>query len=98
VEEVRLFQNGDLIQTIPVDPSRILGKSHRIAKFVPIWGVNDDSFFTVEAGVAVDANGDPTSTQLVADVQAIEPELEPLGWTNPIFVDRGGDGYTPPGL
>jgi hypothetical protein len=98
VEEVRLFMNGELIRTLPVHPSKVLGKRRRFSRVIPIWGVTGDAFFTVEAGVSVDANGDPTSTALVADVQAIEPELEPLGWTNPIFVDRGGNGYTAPGL
>lgn len=76
----------------------MLGTRLRFARVVPIWGVTSDSFLTVEAGVSVDANGDPISIALVDDVQAIEPELEPLGWTNPIFVDRGADGYTAPGL
>ncbi len=98
VEEVRIFKNGDLIKTIPIHPSRVLGSRLRFARFVPIWGISEDSFITVEAGVSVDANGDPTSAGLIADVQAIEPALEPLGWTNPIFVDKGGDGYTAPGL
>jgi hypothetical protein len=31
-------------------------------------------------------------------VQTIEPGVVPLGFTNPVFVDRDGDGYTPPGL
>lgn len=55
-----------MIDTIPVHPSRILGKRKRFARIVPIWDVSEDSFITVEAGVSVDANGDPTSTALVA--------------------------------
>ncbi len=98
VEEVRIFKNGELVQTIPVRPNPFLGVRRRFRGFVPIFGVTRDSFVTVEAGVSVDLDGKPISTGLIADVQAIEPEIEPLGWTNPIFVDRTGDGYTPPGL
>ena len=46
----------------------------------------------------MDANGDPLNPALVEQVQQIEPEIVPLGFTNPIFVDRNGDGYIPPGL
>lgn len=98
VEEVRVFKNGELVQTIPVAPHRVLGKQLRFARFIVMRDVDKDSFITVEAGVSVDANGDPTSTMLIEDVQAIEPALEPIGWTNPIFLDRDGDGYVPPGL
>lgn len=98
VEEVRIFKNGELIQTIPIAPHRILGTRSRFRGLVPIFNVSEDSFITVEAGVSVDADGVPLSTSLVADVQAIEPDLEPLGWTNPIFVDRTGDGYVAPGI
>lgn len=98
VEEVRIFRNGVLDQTLPVHPSRVLGTRVRFANVVFVHGVDEDSFLTVEAGVSVDANGDPTSTALIEDVQAIEPELEPLGWTNPIFIDQGADGYVAPGI
>ena len=95
---MRIFKNGELLLTLPIAPSRVLGRRLRFLGYVPIFGVSGDSFLTVEAGVAVDADGNPTSTALVEAVQAIEPEIEPLGWTNPIFVDHGGDGYLPPGL
>lgn len=98
VEEVRLFKNGQLVDTYPIEPSRVLGTSLRFARVVLVGDVTEDSFLTVEAGVSVDADGRPTSSDLIADVQAIEPGLEPIGWTNPIFIDRGADGYTPPGL
>jgi hypothetical protein len=98
VEEVRIFKNGVLVDTIPIPANRVLGVNRRFRGLVLIDDVTEDSFLTVEAGVSVDANGDPLSTSLIADVQAIEPDLEPLGWTNPIFLDRDGNGYTPPGL
>lgn len=98
VEEVRLFKNGELVETFSIAPNRVLGHRLRFARFVLVRDLTEDAFLTVEAGVVVDENGDPTSTELIENVQAIEPDLEPLGWTNPIFVDEGGDGYLPPGL
>ena len=61
-------------------------------------GISSDAFLTVEAGVALDPNGDPLNPGLIEMVQLVEPEVVPLGFTNPIFVDRNGDGYIPPGL
>jgi hypothetical protein len=98
VEEVRIYRNGVLSQTLPVDADKVLGTELRFSEFVVLENVDEDLFVTVEAGVAVDANGDPLDAGLIAGVQAIEPDVEPLGFTNPIFVDRDGDGYTPPGL
>ncbi|MDJ0848407.1 MAG: hypothetical protein QNK04_08525 [Myxococcota bacterium] len=97
VEEVRIFRNGELIETLPVKPHLVTGGVFRLFKIL-LLPVEEDSFFTVEAGVSLDANGDPLSPALVAAVQEIEPDVVPLGFTNPIFVDEGADGYTPPGL
>ena len=96
-QHARIYRNGDLYQTLNVPPQAVLGRVLRLVKAV--WlDLTGDSFFTVEAGVALDANGAPLSPGLVADVQEIEPEIVPLAFTNPIFVDQGADGYTPPGL
>ena len=37
-------------------------------------------------------------SELLQTVQTIEPGVEPFAFTNPIFVDRDGDGYEAPGL
>jgi hypothetical protein len=76
----------------------VLGKVLRFNKALPLSGIDDDSFIHVEAGVRLDANNDPVSPGLLTTVQTVEPDVVPISFTNPIFVDRDGGGYTPPGL
>ena len=98
VEEVRIFATGELIERLAVPRSKVLGRVKRFDRTVPLAGIHADAFLTVEAGVAIDEEGNPLSPHLVKLVQKIEPDIVPLGFTNPIFVDRDGDGYEPPGL
>jgi len=98
VEEVRIYRNCELVETLPIQSSKVLGKVLRFNKAIPLSGVDDDSYFHVEAGIRLDGNGDPLSPGLLGTVQTLEPGVEPIAFTNPIFVDRQGDGYTPPGL
>jgi hypothetical protein len=98
VEEVRIYRNCELIETRAVQSSKVLGKVLRFNQAIPLSGVDDDSYFHVEAGIRLDGNGNPVSPGLLGTVQTLEPGVEPFGFTNPIFVDRQGDGYTAPGL
>jgi hypothetical protein len=98
VEEVRIYRNCELFETIAVKSSAVLGKVLRFNKSLPRTGIDDDAYFFVEAGVRLDGSGNPESPGLLTTLQTIEPGIVPLGFTNPIFVDRQGDGYTPPGL
>ena len=98
VEEVRIYRNCELIETRAVQSSKVLGKVLRFNKALPLSGVDADSYFHVEAGIRLDAAGNPVSPGLLGTVQTLEPGVEPFGFTNPIFVDRNGDGYVPPGL
>jgi len=98
VEEVNIYRNCELIETRAIQSSKVLGKVLRFNRAIPISGIDADSYFHVEAGIRFDANGDPVSPGLLGTVQTIEPGVEPFGFTNPIFVDRNGDGYVPPGL
>jgi hypothetical protein len=98
VEEVRIYRNCDLIQTHAVQSSKVLGKVLRFNRAVPIAGIDADSFITVEASVKIDGGGNPVTPGLLDTVQTIEPGVVPLGFTNPVFVDRDGNGYEPPGL
>ena len=98
VEEVRIYRNCDLIQTHAVQSSKVLGKVLRFNRAVPIEGIDADSFITVEASVRIDGGGNPVTPGLLETVQTIEPGVVPLGFTNPVFVDRDGNGYEPPGL
>ncbi|HSK76498.1 MAG TPA: hypothetical protein VLQ45_08555 [Thermoanaerobaculia bacterium] len=99
VEEVRIFRNGQLILTLPVAPGRVLGgPALRFQRRIELSGIDEDSYFIVEAGVKIDAAGNPVSPQLLETVWNVEPSVVPLAFSNPIFVDRDGNGYTPPGL
>ena len=70
----------------------------RFNQALPISGIDADSYFHVEAGIRIDASGNPVSPLLLQTVQTVEPGVEPIAFTNPIFVDRDGGGYEPPGL
>ena len=48
--------------------------------------------------VRIDGDGKPLTPGLLGTVQTIEPGVVPLAFSNPVFVDRDGDGYQPPGL
>jgi hypothetical protein len=98
VEEVRIYRNCDLIETRAIKSSKVLGKVLRFNQALPIEGIDADSFITVEASVRIDGDGDPITPGLLETVQTIEPGVVPLGFTNPVFVDRDGDGYVPPGV
>jgi hypothetical protein len=98
VEEVRIYSNCELIDTVAIQSSKVLGKVLRFNRAIPLSGIDADSFLHVEAGIRLDADGNPLSPGLLATVQTVEPGVEPISFTNPIFVDRNGDGYTPPGL
>jgi hypothetical protein len=98
VEEVRIYRNCALIETRAVQSSKVLGKVLRFNRALPIEGIDADSYLHVEAGIRLDVDGDPVSPALLGTVQTIVPGVEPFAFTNPIFVDRDGNGYLPPGL
>jgi hypothetical protein len=98
VEEVRIYQNCELIETRAIQSSKVLGKVNRFNRAITLEGIDADSFLTVEASVRIDSDGKPLTPGLLGTVQTIEPGVVPLGFTNPVFVDRDGDGYQPPGL
>lgn len=98
VEEVRIYRNCELIETRAIQSSKVLGRVRRFNQALPISGIDADSYFHVEAGIRIDALGNPVSPLLLQTVQTIEPGVEPIAFTNPIFVDRDGGGYEPPGL
>ncbi len=98
VEVVNIYRNCELIESRAVQSSKVLGKVLRFNKAIPLVGIDGDSYFHVEAGIRLDMDGEPLSPGLLGTVQTLEPGVEPFGFTNPIFVDRNGDGYDPPGL
>ena len=98
VEVVNIYRNCELVESRSIQSSKVLGKVLRFNRAIPLSGVDADSYFHVEAGIRLDAGGDPVSPGLLGTVQTIEPGVEPFGFTNAIFVDRDGDGYDAPGL
>jgi hypothetical protein len=98
VEEVRIYRNCELIDTQAIQSSKVLGKVLRFNQAIPLEGIEADSFLHVEAGIRLDSSGDPLSPLLLETVQTVVPGVEPFAFTNPIFVDREGNGYTPPGI
>jgi hypothetical protein len=98
VEEVRVYRNCELIETLAVQSQKVLGQVNRFNRAIPLEGIDADSFLHVEAGIRLDASGHPLSPGLLETVQTVDPGVEPFAFTNPVFVDRDGNGYTPPGL
>jgi hypothetical protein len=103
VEEVRVIANGFVVMSFDestspaVEPGPRKERSQRcdVTRFeadVPVT-VTGDTYFVVEAGAKLSPFPSPPA---VADM--IVPGLVPLGFTNPVFVDLGGDGFDPPGL
>lgn len=104
VEEVRVIANGFTSLTFdtttipkvtlpPASPySQALGKIVRFDAEVPV-NLAVDTYFIVEAGAKLSPT--PTPTALI---EKIVPGMVPIGFTNPVFVDLGGDGFDAPGL
>ncbi len=100
VEEVRVFMNGDHVKTIPIAPEKVLGGPvRRFRRTIPISGVDADAYFMIEAGNIIDEHGNAVNPELLETMHRVTPpEILSLAFTNPIFVDRDGNGYQPPGL
>ena len=109
VEEIRIFQNGDTIYPIDLASGTggIGGPVQRFFGIVAILGPATDSYFMVEAGSEIHPlpAGGPYPSEpainpdtLVDMRKLTTSDMVSLAYTNPIFVDRNGDGYNPPGL
>jgi hypothetical protein len=103
VEEVRVIANGfeimsfdattsPAVKPAPHNPRSQRCREPRFDVEIPIT-VAGDTYFIVEAGAALSPF--PSSPEFV---DTIVPGMVPLGFTNPVFVDLGGDGFDPPGL
>lgn len=104
VEEVRVFMNGVLTDVFdstttpavtagPADPfSRSAEGARRFDAQIPLT-LAHDTWVIVEAGVRLDPQT-PTPTPL----DLLVPGIVPLAFSNPVFIDVGGNGVTPSGL
>lgn len=107
IDEVRIVKNGCVMQCFnstttpavaanPSDPyDQTAASVVRFNATVPDT-VNGDSYYVVEAS----PNLPPTGTEPTVDavVNSVAEGNFPLGFTNPIFVDANGGGYTGIGL
>src|SRR4029450_7744216 len=99
----RLVGNGAVIRTFNASsrprvrptPAKFTssGNTLRLKASVQLR-LSQDTFLTVEAGPPL-AEVAPTPPPVV---NLVAPDAVPSPMTNPIFVDVGGDGFTPPGL
>jgi hypothetical protein len=106
VEEVRVIANGSVLPALVFDESSTppVGRPPRkpwsprarsAERFTheTTLTLSADTWIIVEAGARIAPLSEPDP---FADV--IVPELVPLAFTNPIFVDLAGDGFDPPGV
>jgi hypothetical protein len=104
VDEVRVIQNGVVAHRFDAasDPAVLpppadrtgppRGSGVRFEATVPIV-LDGDAWLLVEAGARLDAPRTPDPL-----VDPLIPGWFPWAFTNPIFVDRAGDGFDPPGV
>jgi hypothetical protein len=105
VEEVRVVANGQVVPGLVFDqtttpnvrpgPLRPWSPQARPLRFEHELELTltEDTWLLVEAGTPIDPLSEPDE---FADT--LVPDLVPYGFTNPIFVDLGGDGFDPPGV
>ena len=108
VEEVRIFQNGCLVKSFSLSADVVLDQTLRFLNAVELDGLDGDTYLTVEAGMAHKEDGDSVKPELLETMQFIVPPLVDLksggyvnpviAFTNPVFIDRQGNGYKAPGL
>jgi hypothetical protein len=107
VDEVRILVNGAVPVGLAFDattnpkvkktPKQRTSKNKKsVLRFdeeIPLQLSGTDAFVLVEAGAKLDPlpTDDPFASLLVPDYVA-------MSFTNPIFVDFGGDGFDPPGV
>lgn len=106
VDEVRVIANGVVVPELvfdagtepPVRPAPAVpwsSDASGVQRFVHLASLelDRDTWIVVEAGESLDSplGPDPFASQIV-------PGIVPFAFTNPIFVDVGGDGYAPPGI
>lgn len=106
VHEIRVVSNGQVVQSFDATTTPAIGPppkkpwaagKRRRVRFeaeVPLTLDATDQWILVEAGERLD----PLPVAAGTFPDTIVPGLESLAFTNPIFIDRAGDGFDPPGL
>ncbi|BBB33331.1 hypothetical protein TTHT_1875 [Thermotomaculum hydrothermale] len=86
VDEVRIIVNGEVVFREPVPQS---DNVNRYSKTVNVALPSTDSYIVVECGATLENIASGIYPQ--GDFARIYPGVQPLAFTNPIFVDRDGD-------
>jgi len=103
VDEVRVIKNGCVVQCFngttspavtprPADPYE--QSAANVVRFDATWSdtVSGDSYYIVEASPNMPPAGSVPAVDPVVD--SVAPKNFPWAFTNPIFVDANGGGYT----
>ncbi len=87
VDEVRVIVNGEVVyrESVPVS-----NNVNRYSKTVNVALPSNDSYIIVECGATLENIEAGVLPQ--GYFAKVYPEVQPLAFTNPIFVDRDGDG------
>ncbi len=104
VDQVRVIANGFGVRTFdatsapavrPAPRNRYSRSTRGVRRFsarLPLT-VAQDTYLIIEAGAPLDPT--PATPEPLA---RLVPGLVPIAFTNPIFIDRNADDFTPPGL
>ena len=87
VDEVRIIVNGEVVYKESVPQT---DNVNRYSKTVNVALPSEDSFLVVECGATLENIAAGIFPQGV--FAKVYPGVQPLAFTNPIFVDRDGDG------
>lgn len=115
VNELRVRLGGEIVFTIDLtaeNPADLFSTSSadvlRYDAVLEVTGVSADSFITAEAGFVLPALADANADGAIDAVTfpaAPQPFAslvrggQPIGFVNPVFLDRNGNGqYNPPGM
>ena len=108
VDEVRVVVNGEVRPELTFDAAtnpklkkrpkhpRLARQEGASSASTPWWrsrSPGEDLFLLVEAGAKLDPLPAPDP-----DASLVVPGYVSLAFTNPVFVDVGGDGFDPPGV
>ena len=94
LDVIRIWANGEIVQSLKPGPQ---AEIVRLDKMIPL-SLEKDSWLVVETMMTPDAeSGEPSLPGGLYNIVA--PNMAPLAFTNPIFIDVDGNGrFDPPGI
>lgn len=96
VPEVRLIVNGEEHHAVALTAKHRDPKTNRLnVQFDwPLGEINEDSYVLAEAGHPPDEEY-PKDDSFLGYYADIAPYFLPMGFTNPVWIDHDGDGWSP---